>query len=91
MEELKKEPLLHVEDLRVHYELEDEIVEAVNDVSFTLEKGETLGLVGETGAGKTTLALSIMGLIPNPPGRVITGGIYLNGEDLLQKPEAEMR
>ena len=91
MEELKKEPLLRVEDLRVHYELEDEIVEAVNDVSFTLEKGETLGLVGETGAGKTTLALSIMGLIPNPPGRVITGGIYLNGEDLLQKPEAEMR
>ena len=77
------EKLLEIKDLVVHYELETDVVEAVNNVSLSIEKGETLGLVGETGAGKTTLALAIMQLIPNPPGRIIQGSIKLNGEEVL--------
>lgn len=68
-----REKLLKVSDLVVHYELENEVVEAVNGVSFEMDRGETLGIVGETGAGKTTLALSIMRLVPEPPGRVVQG------------------
>ena len=62
------EPILEVKDLLVEYTSGKDIVQAVNGISFTLEKGELLGLVGETGAGKTTTALSIMRLIPSPPG-----------------------
>ena len=76
--------LLEIKDLTIHYVTEDATVRAVNDVSFTLAKGETLGLVGETGAGKTTIALGIMGLIPNPPGKVIGGSIELEGEDVVK-------
>ena len=83
--------LLKVKDLRIHFEMEKEIVEAVNGISFEIHKGETLGFVGETGAGKTTTALGIMRLVQSPPGRIVTGSIELNGEDLLQKSEAAMR
>jgi len=85
------EALLKVKDLVVHYELETEVVEAVNNVSFEMHRGETLGIVGETGAGKTTLALSIMQLIPDPPGRVIQGKIELDGEDVLAMGKREVR
>ncbi|MBQ2527840.1 MAG: ATP-binding cassette domain-containing protein, partial [Spirochaetales bacterium] len=71
--ENKNDLILEVDHLTVNYELEDETVEAVRDVSFKLGRGKTLGLVGETGAGKTTTALSILNLIPDPPG-VIKGG-----------------
>lgn len=66
------ENLLEVKNLSVNYVTEDRTVKAVNDVSFSLAKGESMGLVGETGAGKTTIALSVMQLVPYPPG-IITG------------------
>ena len=81
----RNETILSVKDLVVHYETQDGVVEAVNNISFTLNKGEALGLVGETGAGKTTVALAIMGLLPHPPAHVIQGEIVFNGENLLEK------
>ena len=78
----EKTKILEIKDLVVHYETDDGIVEAVNGVSLSLEKGETLGLVGETGAGKTTIALSIMGLLPHPPANIIEGCALVNGIDL---------
>ena len=84
-------PLIDVKNLVVHYETDDGVVEAVNNVSFQLNRGETLGLVGETGAGKTTIALSLMRLLPVPPSHVIQGSIALEGEDLMSKSEKEMR
>ena len=87
----KGEVLLRVRDLRIHFEMEKEVVEAVNGISFDLLKGETLGFVGETGAGKTTTALGIMRLVQTPPGHIVEGSILLEGEDLLTKSEVEMR
>ncbi len=83
--------LLEIRNLTVHYVVDKEVVEAVNEISLTVEEGDTIGLVGETGAGKTTTALSIMGLVPNPPGKVVSGEILLNGEDLLKMSNKEMR
>ena len=83
--------LLEIRNLTVHYVVDKEVVEAVNEISLTVGEGDTIGLVGETGAGKTTTALSIMGLVPNPPGKVVSGEILLNGEDLLKKSNKEMR
>lgn len=83
--------LLDVKNLVVHYETEDAIVEAVNDISFQIHAGETFGLVGETGAGKTTTALSILRLIPSPPGRIIQGEIRFRGENIVENSEAQMR
>ncbi len=84
-------PLIEVENLIVHYETDDGVVEAVNNVSFEIRKGETLGLIGETGAGKTTIALALMRLLPVPPSHVIQGSIRLDGEDLMHKSAKEMR
>jgi len=75
--------VLDVRDLVVRYVLEDETVEAVNGISISLKKGQTLGLVGETGAGKTSTALSILNLIPNPPGEITNGSITVCGHDVL--------
>jgi len=83
--------LLKIEDLTIHYITDDGTVHAVNDLNLSLNRGETLGLVGETGAGKTTTALSIMGLVPNPPGKVISGEVEFEGEKLFEKSEAELR
>lgn len=83
--------LLDVKNLIVRYETDDSVVHAVNDVSFTIQKGETLGLVGETGAGKTTIALSIMRLLQMPPARIISGSIWLDGVDLTGIPADKMR
>lgn len=85
------EPILEIKDLCVEYTSGKDVVKAVNGISFTLEKGELLGLVGETGAGKTTTALSIMRLIPTPPGRIVSGEINYKGENLMKKSEREMR
>ena len=82
---------LEVKDLTVEYTSGDEVVHAVNQVSFSLEKGKTLALVGETGAGKTTIAKTIMRILPDPPAKVRGGSIFLNGKDLLQLSENEMR
>ena len=83
--------LLKVQDLVIHYETEESVVEAVNGVSFEVNEGETLGLVGETGAGKTTTALGILRLIPSPPGRVVKGSITFFDKDITDISEAEMR
>ncbi len=82
---------LDIKNLTIHYITDDGVVKAVNGIDLSLDKGDTLGLVGETGAGKTTTALGVMGLVPNPPGKVISGEIFYNGEDLLKKSNAEMR
>ncbi|MCL2702531.1 MAG: ABC transporter ATP-binding protein [Defluviitaleaceae bacterium] len=86
-----KETLLDIKGLSIHYKTEDGTVRAVNDLNFKLNKGETIGLVGETGAGKTTTALGILRLVPDPPGKIVGGEILLDGEDLVKKTEAEMR
>lgn len=85
------QPILEIKDLVVQYVVDKTAVEAVNGISLSLQEGDTLGLVGETGAGKTTTALSVMGLVPNPPGKIISGEILLAGEDLLKKTNKEMR
>lgn len=85
------ENILEIKNLVVRYDTDFEKVHAVNGVDLKVNKGETLGLVGETGAGKTTTALSIMRLIPDPPGKIIGGEILYRGHDLLQKTEKEMR
>jgi len=80
--------VLEVNDLIVHYVLENETVEAVNDISFSLKKGRAIGLVGETGAGKTTTALSILNMVPDPPGVIKSGTIHVCGHDMLNlKPQ----
>src|ERR1700680_1538024 len=66
-------------------------IKAVDDVSFSLRRGETLAIVGESGCGKSMTALSIMRLVPNPPGKIVGGTITLEGKDLLQLEESEMR
>lgn len=83
--------MLRIEDLTVQYVVDNEICHAVNGISLEISDGETLGLVGETGAGKSTSALGIMGLVPDPPGKVTKGSIFYKGEDLLQKSEKQMR
>ncbi len=91
MTENKTTPVVEVKDLTIHYETDEGIVEAVNNVSLKIEKGEVLGLVGETGAGKTTIALGMMNLLPVPPSHVISGSILLNGEDIFKKSKHQMQ
>ena len=74
--------ILEIENLTIYYETEDEIVKAVNDVSLKLEKKKAIGLVGETGAGKTTTALSILHLVPSPPGVIKSGSIKVDGKEV---------
>ncbi len=83
--------LLQIKDLEVIYKSAGQTVRAVNTISFTINKGETLGLVGETGAGKTTTALSIMRLLPDRAAKVLKGQILFEGEDLLAADERKMR
>lgn len=85
------ERILEIKDLVVHYITEEGTVEAVNGLNFGIDYGETMGLVGETGAGKTTTALSMLRLVPNPPGKIISGEIYFEGENILTKTEEEIR
>jgi len=84
-------PLLSVRNLRVGFQTEDGLVLAVDGISFDLERGATLGIVGESGCGKSVTSLSIMRLIPSPPGKILGGQILFEGEDLLKKSQAEMR
>ena len=83
--------LLEIQDLHVVYQSNDETVRAVNGISLSIGKQETLGLVGETGAGKTTTALSILRLLPDRIGKITSGSITYQGEDLLAKTPAQMR
>lgn len=81
--------LLNIKNLHVHYIKEDETVKAVNGINISLKKGESIGIVGETGAGKTTMALSIMGLIPYPPGIIVDGEIYYEGKNIINSGKKE--
>lgn len=84
-------PLLEIKDLHVQYITDDDTVYAVNGVDLTVDKGKTLGLVGETGAGKTTTALSILKLLPERIGKITSGSILLQGKDIVSTSEKEMR
>ena len=89
--ENRKDVLLDIRNLEVEYKTEDGVVEAVNKIDLTVRKGETVGLVGETGAGKTTVALSILRLIPDPPGEIVQGEIFWKDKDLLKESVSEMQ
>lgn len=87
----EKNTILSIENLNVQYETDAGVVKAVNGVSFSLEKGKTIGLVGETGAGKTSIALSIMQLLQSPPAQITSGKILFEGDDLLTRKPDQMR
>ena len=80
---MAEQPVLEIRNLHVNYVTEDETVQAVNGIDLTIRSGESLGLVGETGAGKTTTCLSIMQLVPDPPGLITEGEILFKGENML--------
>ena len=83
--------LLNVQNLKTYFSTEDGVVPAVDGVSFTINEGETLGIVGESGCGKSVTALSILRLIPQPPGEIVEGNVFLRDVDLLTLNESQMR
>lgn len=91
LEALKQQALLQIHGLRVEYRTIEGVVHAVNGLDITVLEGESLGLVGETGAGKTTTALSIMQLVANPPGKTTAGEVLYRGQDLRKKTDREMQ
>jgi ABC-type dipeptide/oligopeptide/nickel transport system ATPase component len=84
------ENLLEVNNLKTYFFTRSGVVKAVNDVSFAIKPGQTLGVVGESGCGKSVTALSVMRLVANPPGRIVGGEINFNGEDILGKSMDEL-
>jgi oligopeptide transport system ATP-binding protein len=84
-------PLLHVEDLQVEFRTRDGVAKAVNGVSFSLEEGQTLAILGESGSGKSVTAQAVMGILDTPPGFVTGGAVQFRGQDLLTLPEDERR
>ncbi len=91
MENSQNVPVVKVDDLVIHYETRDGVVEAVNGVSFTINKADTFGLVGETGAGKTTIALAMLGLLPYPPTHIIRGSVEIGGHDIEKMSPAQLQ
>src|SRR5574342_951246 len=87
----KTDTLVSVENLKTYFYTEDGVVPAIDGVSFEVRKGETLAIVGESGSGKSVTSLSIMRLIPSPPGKMVEGDIKFHGESLLEKSDKEMR
>ena len=85
------EPLLVVDDLKTWFFTRDGILRAVDGLSYHLKRGETLGIVGESGCGKSVGALSILGLVPMPPGRIVGGSIRFRGRELVGLDETAMR
>jgi len=85
------EPVIRVEDLKTYFFTRDGVVRAVDGVSYHVMAGETLGVVGESGCGKSMTALSILGLVPKPAGRIVGGRVLLDGRDLVHASEAEMQ
>ena len=86
-----KKTLLEVQNLSTHFSTRAGLIKAVNDVSFSLDSGEVLAIVGESGCGKSVSALSIMGLIPNPPGKIVNGKILFEGNDLVKAPPGKLQ
>ena len=84
-------PLLEVRDLKTYFFTDDGVVKAVDGISYEIEAGETLGLVGESGCGKSVSALSLLRLIPSPPGRIVSGEVLFEGEDLLKIDDNAIR
>src|SRR5512139_2543362 len=84
-------PLLEVNDLRTQFFTQDGVVKAVNGVSFYVNEGETLGIVGESGCGKSVSVLSVMRLIPQPPGKIVGGEVLFEGQDLLKLSDDGIR
>src|SRR3954467_3415901 len=84
-------PLLEVTDLRTHFHTRNGVYRAVDGVSFSVERGETLGIVGESGSGKSVTCYSLMGLIPQPPGRIESGTAMFDGVDLLHCTATQAR
>ena len=84
-------PLLEVKNLRTYFYTRSGVIRAVNDVSFSLSRGETLGIVGESGSGKSVTCYSLLGLIPKPPGKIVSGQANFGGVDLLNCREGELR
>ncbi|WP_226682436.1 ABC transporter ATP-binding protein [Sutcliffiella horikoshii] len=85
------EKVLEIKDLEVSFKSDGKQLKVVNGISFDVHKGETLGIVGESGCGKSVTSLSIMRLLPSPPGKITGGSIHYQGENLLQKKERDMR
>ena len=83
---MENKPIVEIKDLYVEFHSDDAIVHAVNGVNLTIREGETLGLVGETGAGKTTIARAILGIVAKPQGHITSGEILFDGEDILKYP-----
>lgn len=83
--------LVEVKNLKTYFFTDDGVVPAVDGVDFSIKKGETLGIVGESGCGKSVTSLSLLRLVPNPPGKIVEGEMYFKGENLLEKSESEMR
>lgn len=88
---MEKKKVLDIKDLVVHYETDSGTVRAVNGINLSLEQKHSVGLVGETGAGKTTTALAILNLVPDPPGVIKNGSIEIDGRNILELPEAELQ
>src|SRR5260370_26869127 len=86
-----EQPLLDIRGLRTQFFTDDGLARAVDGVSYSLDRGETVGVVGESGCGKSVTALSILRLIPDPPGKIVDGQILFEGTDLLLLSAAEMR
>ena len=86
-----EQPLIDIRDLHTQFFTDDGLARAVDGVSYSLQRGETVGVVGESGCGKSVTALSVLRLIPNPPGRIVAGEILFEGNNLLDLSQAEMR
>lgn len=84
-------PLLEIKNLHVHFQSDEGLARVLDGINLRVERGETLGLVGESGCGKSVTGLSILRLIPEPPGKITAGEILFDGEDLLKKSPDEMR
>ena len=85
------EPILSIKDLVVEFKTDDGIVHAVDGITYDVFPGETLGIVGESGSGKSVSTMSILGLIPQPPGRIVSGSAVFKGQDLLKMKKRELR
>ncbi len=84
-------PLLQLQDLKTYFFTEDGVVKAVDGISLEVYPGEVVGLVGESGSGKTVTAMSILGLIPQPPGKIVQGDIFWKGRSLVSMPDSDLR
>src|SRR5438309_11856609 len=85
------DPVLSIRNLAVEFVTDDGVVRAVSDISYDVYPGETLGIVGESGSGKSVSTLSILGLIPQPPGRIVSGEAIFKGRDLMRLPLSQLR